>query len=66
MPGKPAPLPTIDAAPRGARDMGRELRAIEDVAPPRIGERGGADQIDRGLPAAQQIEVDAQALQRFT
>ena len=43
-----------------------ELAGIENMASPGIGERARSDQVDRSLPALQQIEVDAQPLQRFT
>jgi hypothetical protein len=46
--------------------MRRELRAIQEMAAPGIGERGGADQVDRALPAAQQLQVNRQPFQRFT
>jgi hypothetical protein len=53
---------------RGAtrRQMPEELGGIEDVATPGIGEGRGADEVDRLLPLAQQLEIERQALHCFT
>ena len=54
MPGNPAPLPRSTTVPR-RRGCARKLGTIEEMAPPGVDERRAADEIDRLLPAAQQL-----------
>ena len=51
---------------RTRRPESPELAAVEDMAAPRIGQCGGADQVDLGLPAHEQIEIGLQPVQCFT
>ena len=51
---------------RTRRPEAPELAAVEDVAAPGIGQRGGADQVDPRLPARQQVEIGLQPVQCFT
>jgi len=64
--GQPGAAAEIEHAAGAVRHMRRDLAAIEDVAAPGVGERARADQVDRALPAPQQLEIGAQALQCFT
>jgi hypothetical protein len=43
-----------------------DLRTIENMAAPGIGQGAGTDQVDRALPALQQLEIGAQAVECFT
>src|SRR5262245_6442234 len=56
----------VDQSARSVRPVLPELPAVEDVAPPRVGQRRGADQVDPGLPAAQQVEIDFKPIECFT
>ena len=64
--GKARAAAQVHQVRRVRRYVGSELAAIQDVAPPGIGERGRSDQVDRLLPALQQFEIDAQPRQCFT
>ncbi len=52
--GKTGSAAEIDEAARRLRYEGIELRRIEDVPPPKIGDRVAADEIDARRPADQQ------------
>ena len=54
-PGNPAPLPRSIRVLRVRRDKRQQLRRIEHMPAPQIGERVAADKIDARRPAGQQI-----------
>ena len=56
----------VDQRAGGRRQMEQELRGIEDVPAPGIGKRRRTDQVDRPLPAAEQLEIERQPVQCFT
>lgn len=56
--GKSGAATHIDQGPGGAWNEGVELRRIEDVAAPRIGQAGPADQVEPALPADHKRDQD--------
>ena len=65
-PGKPAPLPRSTMRPGCSRQQRNELRRVEHVAPPGIGQGAGTDEVDALLPARQQRQVGRQAVSLVT
>lgn len=60
--GKPGAAAQIDQGSGGGRKVGVELRRVEDVTAPRIGQAGPADQIDAPLPTNQKVDQDLETL----
>ena len=65
-PGQAGTAAEIDEPPGAARPEPPELTAVQDVPPPRIGQGGTADEVDRDLPAREQLEIDSQPLDCYT
>src|SRR5262249_15679572 len=63
---KSRPAPEIDQHADVGVDVLNQLRTIEDVAPPYIGETSGAHQIDPLVPAEQQLDIGTNPVDRFT
>src|SRR5579883_2888464 len=63
--GNPGAAAEIDKAFGPFRNKWQQLRRIEDVTAPRIGQRGAADQVEALRPALQQIEIGRQPRQRL-
>jgi len=63
--GKPGAAAEIDQAVRRRRDQRMELRRIEKVAAPRIGQRARRDQVDARRPGRQQPGIGLEPGQRF-
>ena len=64
--GKPGAAAEVDEALRPLRNMGEELRRIEEMAAPQIAERGGADQVDPRRPLHQEPGIGFEPGQCFT
>jgi hypothetical protein len=65
-PRKPGAAAEIDEALRARRDKRQQLRRIEEMAPPRIGEGAGSDQVDARRPLGQQPGIGFEPRQCFT
>ena len=65
-PGKAGAAAEIDQASRVVRDERAQLRRIEHVAAPQIGERVAADEVDARRPAGQQLGIGFEPRQCFT
>ena len=65
-PGKPGAAAEIDQALRAVGDERPQLRRIEHVAAPQIGERIAADEVDARRPAGQQLGIGFEPRQCFT
>ena len=63
---KPGAATEVDEALRSLRDIGKELRRIEEMAAPQIAERGGADQVDARRPLHQEPGIGFKPGQCFT
>lgn len=64
--GQAGPTPEVGDVPGLPGDDSRELAGIQKVPPPRIEERGRRHEIDPPLPAAQHVEIESEAGDRFT
>jgi len=49
-PGETGAAADIDQALRSGRDMGKQLRRIEEMPAPRVGEGAGGDEVDAPRP----------------
>ena len=65
-PGKPGAAAEIDQALRAVGNERPQLRRIEKVAAPQIGERVAADEIDARRPSGQQLGIGLEPRQCFT
>ncbi len=64
--GKAGAAAEIDEALRMIGDERPQLRRIEDVAAPWIGERRAADEVDPGRPGFEQCRIGFEPRQCFT
>ncbi len=65
-PGQTGAAAEIDQRASIGRPEPPELAAVQNVPTPGIGQGRGADQVDLGLPAREQIDIGLQPVECFT
>ena len=65
-PGETSPAAEIRQGPRACRDVGQELRRIEDMAAPNVVDRSRPDQVDGLLPFQENFNIGLQLPLCFT
>ena len=65
IPGRPPPRTEVDAAGASGRDVRKERQRVGDVTFPDHGFVAAGDQVDRAVPAEEELEVGAQPVRCF-
>jgi len=65
-PRQPGTAAEVDQGPGGDGDVALHLRGIEDVPPPDIAHGVAAHEVDAPIPRREQIDIEIEAIERFT